>query len=103
MTPEKMLLLFALLAGIAAFVAAPAAIALIRRHPDRGLICKLSPLALLSFVLWFFLMAWACTGTRNDAVISRYVTKLRDNRHLPLVIAGLVVLGLVGSLVAVLR
>lgn len=101
--PQKIALVLALMAGVSAFIAAPAVIALVRKHPERRLIYKLSPLALLSFVLWFFLLAWACTGTRNDAVISRYVMKLRDNRHLPLAIASLVVLGLIGSLAALLR
>jgi len=92
----------ALLLGLAAFIALPAIVALVRQHPERRLIYKLTPLTLFSFLLWLGLVAWALTGKRNDAVISRYVSKLRDNNRLPLVIALLVVFGLAAGLVPLL-
>lgn len=99
----KTALLLVLLLVMAAFIAAPALIAWLRKHPDRKLIYKLSPLAILSFLLWFALIAWAASGQRDDAVIAKYVAKLRANNRLPLLIALLVVAGLAGSLVMWLR
>jgi small-conductance mechanosensitive channel len=92
----------ALLLGLAAFIALPAILATVRQHPERGLIYKLTPLAIFSFILWLVLVAWAFTGKRNDAVLSRYVTRLRDNNRLPLVVVLLVVSGLAASLVPLL-
>ena len=85
------------------YLAIPAVIALLRRHPERRLIYKLIPLTLLSFLLWFGLIAWAFTGQQDNALISRYVAKLRENNRLPWLIAALVVLGLAGSLFTLLR
>jgi uncharacterized membrane protein len=99
----KATLLFAVLLGIALFAATPALVALIRKHPDRKLIYKLSPLTLLSFLLWFALIAWAASDKRDDAVISRYVAKLRGNKRLPLIIGLLVAAGLAGSALMLLR
>ena len=96
-------LFFVLLAVVAAFIAAPALIAWIKKHPDRRLIYKLSPLAIFSFLLWFALIAWAVSDQRDDAVIQKYVTKLRANNRLPLLIALLVIAGLAGSLFMALR
>jgi uncharacterized membrane protein len=99
----KAALLFLVLLGIALFAAAPALVAWIRKHPDRKLIYKLSPLTLLSFLLWFALIAWAASDKRDDAVISQYVAKLRGNNRLPLIVVALVALGLAGSAVMLLR
>ena len=99
---DRAFLLIALLLGLAAFAAAPALVALVRQHPDRRLIYKLSPLTLLSFILWFGLIAWAATGRRDDAVISRYVAKLRANNLLPLAITALLLVGVAGSVIAML-
>ncbi|MES2441922.1 MAG: hypothetical protein V4574_03765 [Pseudomonadota bacterium] len=96
-------ILLLLLIVMAAFIATPALIAWLRKHPDRKLIYKLSPLALLSFLLWFALIAWAASDQRDDAVIQKYVAKLRSNNRLPILIALLVLAGLVGSLVMWLR
>jgi hypothetical protein len=96
-------LLVLLLLGLAAYLAAPALIALARRHPERRLICRLSPLSLLSVILWFALIAWASTGQRDDAVIARFVARLRRANRLPLVIGLLVILGVAGSLLPMLR
>ncbi|MEZ0241919.1 MAG: hypothetical protein ACAH11_00980 [Sphingomonas sp.] len=99
----KAALLCGVLIFIAAFAAAPALVAWVRKHPERKLIYKLSPLTLFSFLLWFALIAWAASGQRDDAVISKYVAKLRANNRLPLLIALLVALGLAGSLFMALR
>jgi hypothetical protein len=99
----KAALLFVLLIVIAAFLAAPALIAWLRKHPDRKLIYKLSPLTFFSFLLWFALIAWAASDQRDDAVIQKYVAKLRANNRLPILIALLVAAGLAGSLVMWLR
>lgn len=96
-------LLFTLLIALVAFLAAPALIAWLRKHPDRKLIYKLSPLAMLSFLLWFALIAWAASDQRDDAVISKYMTKLRANNRLPILVALLVAGGLAGSLFMWLR
>ena len=95
--PHGALSLLALLAGLAAYLAAPAFIALIRQHPERRLICKLSPLTLMSFILWIVLIAWAGTGRRDDALISRYVGTLRGSNRLPVAITVLVLAGMAGS------
>lgn len=97
------LILIALLLGLVIYITVPALVALARQHPERKLIYKLSPLCLLSFILWLVLVAWAFTGQRNDAVISRYVSKLRANNRLPLVITLLVIFGLAGSLLPLMR
>ncbi len=99
----KAALLFVLLAVMALFVAVPAIIAALRRHPDRQLIYKLTPLTIFSFLLWFALIAWAASDQRDDAVIQKYVTKLRANNRLPVLIALLVLAGLAGSLFMWLR
>jgi amino acid transporter len=93
----------ALLLALAIYLAAPAFIALARQHPDRRLIYKLSPLSLLSFILWLVLLAWAFTGKRDDAILSRYVSKLRRNNRLPLAISLLVFFGLAGNLLPLMR
>ncbi|MGB7409092.1 MAG: hypothetical protein WA908_11345 [Pontixanthobacter sp.] len=97
---DKLWLLAAVLTGLILFMAVPGIIALIRRHPERRLIYKLCPLTFLSFLLWFALIAWAWTGNMTDSIINRYVARLRENNRLPIIIAGLVVLGIAGSLIA---
>lgn len=100
---ENKLLAFTLiLATLALFVAVPMLIAGFKRHPERKLIYKLAPLTLLSFLLWFALVAWAFSGQRDDAVISKYVAKLRANNRLPILIMLLVLVGLAGSLLMML-
>ncbi|MEO5772648.1 MAG: hypothetical protein ABIQ32_00840 [Sphingomicrobium sp.] len=99
MPHRSLTLAILLLVAIAIFVALPALIAILRRHPERQLIVKLSPLSFFSLILWFALIAWAVTGNQDDATISRYVAKLRRNNRLPLVITTLVLVGLVGSVV----
>lgn len=100
---DRLLVLVILLVVLAVYLIAPAVIALARQHPERKLIYKLSPLTFFSFILWFVLMAWAFTGHRDDAVISRYVARLRANNRLPWVIAALVSIGLCTSLLALMR
>jgi len=89
--------------ALVVFVALPSMIALARQHPEKRLIYRLTPLATFSFVLWFVLIVWASSDKRNDAVISRYVAKLRQGNQLPLVIATLVAIGAVGTLAFYLR
>lgn len=101
--PHAYAIAIALLVGLVLLLAAPAAVALITQHPERRLIYRLTPLTLLSFMLWLVLIAWAFTGHRDDAVISRYVAKLRGNNRLPLAIGLLVLVGLAGGLLPLLR
>jgi hypothetical protein len=70
----------------------PSMVAYARRHPDRKLLAGLNILSLLSFLLWLALLGWAVGGTRNDALINRYV----HNRALRPLLIGLVV-ALVGG------
>ncbi|MBC7495824.1 MAG: hypothetical protein H7243_01495 [Sphingomonadaceae bacterium] len=89
--------------GVVLFVAAPLLIALVRRHPERGTIARLTPFAALSFVLWTALLMWALFGKRDDGVIAHYVARLRERRLLPLIVGTLVVVGAIGSALTFLR
>ena len=89
--------------ALALYLAAPALVALLRRHPERKLIYKLSPLTFFSLLLWAALIAWGASGRRDDALISKYVAKLRNNNRLPLVVALLVAAGLASSALMLLR
>ena len=100
---HKSIILITLLLGMVIYIGIPSLIAIARKHPERGLIYKLSPLSLLSFILWLVLIAWAFTGRRDDAIISRYVSKLRGNNRLPLAITLLVLFGLAGGLLPLMR
>ncbi len=86
-----------------AYVAAPPIVALLRGHPERTLIYKLSPLTLLSFLLWWALLVWAASDQRDDAIISTYVAKLRGSGWFVWVIGLLVLIGATGGFLAVLR
>lgn len=96
-------LLVVFLLVLVTYLTAPALVAVARTHPERRLIYKLSPLTLLSFILWLVLLAWAFSGRRDDAIISRYVAKLRSDNRLPLAVILLVLLGLAGSLITLTR
>ena len=85
------------------FVGIPPLIALVRRHPERQLIYKLSPLTLVSFILWGALIVWAASDRQDDAIISKYVARLRESGRFKWVIVLLVVVGVAGGLFAVLR
>jgi hypothetical protein len=85
------------LALIAAYLAVPMAIAALRRHPERTLIYKLTLLSLFSLLLWFALVAWAGSRQHDDALIQKYVNKLREGRLLTAAIVALVVIGAAGS------
>ncbi len=89
--------------GVVLFVAAPLLIALVRWHPERGTIDRLTPFAALSFVLWTALLTWALFGKRDDSVIAHYVVRLRERRLLSLIVGGLVVVGAIGSALTFLR
>jgi len=90
-----MILLLALTVGFFVFMFAPMLIAYATRHPERKRIAALNPLALLSFLLWGALIVWAVGGKRDDSVIAQFVEKQR--RHIPLVVAVLVVVGVAGG------
>lgn len=92
-----------LIAAVAMFVTTPALIALARRHPERRTILALTPLAALSFLLWFALLVWAAGGKRDDGVIGRYADRIRRARGFPYLVGGLVVLGLAAGAVAMAR
>jgi hypothetical protein len=72
-----------------ALIFLPTAIAYWRHHPDRALLAKLNIVAILSMLLWLALLVWAAGGTRNDAVINRFV---HSKKHRPLLIGLLAVL-----------
>lgn len=86
-----------------AFVAAPSIVALLRSHPERTIIYKLSPLSLLSFLLWWALLVWAASDQRDDAIISKYVAKLRSSGWFAWVVGLLVLIGATGGFLAMLR
>ncbi|TRW15210.1 superinfection immunity protein [Glacieibacterium frigidum] len=92
---EKAILLLAITVGFFLFMFAPMLIAYATRHPERKRIAALNPLALLSFLLWGALIAWAVGGKRDDSVIAQFVEKQR--RHIPLVVTILVVVGVAGG------
>jgi 4-amino-4-deoxy-L-arabinose transferase-like glycosyltransferase len=100
---QRIAVLGAVVAMMAAFVLTPVAIAFVRRHPERRTILKLAPLALFSFILWGALIAWAASDKRDDSVIARYVAKIRQRNLMPAIVGGLVVIGAVGSAVTLLR
>ena len=85
------------------FFGGPALIAIARRHPERRTIVRLTPLALVSFLLWFALLIWAVGGKKNDGVIGRYAERIRGHRRFPLVVAALVALGLASAAYAMLH
>ncbi|WP_156457634.1 hypothetical protein [Altererythrobacter sp. Root672] len=96
---DKIVALVAMLALFAAFLAAPPLIALVRKHPERKLIYKLTPLTIFSFILWVALIVWAASDKRDDAVISRYVARLRGSGRLSWVVGAIVLVGVAGSVV----
>lgn len=102
MKEDRLILFAALIAGIALFITIPVLIAYARHHPERRLIAKLSVGSLFSFVLWGALIAWAASDQRDDAVISKYVARLRERNLLPLAVGGLVAIGLLGGALTLL-
>ena len=56
---------------------------------------QLAPLSLLSFALWFALIAWGASGKRDDGIVSRYIAKAQERN-----IGGLVALRLASSAIA---
>jgi hypothetical protein len=91
------------LLAVIAFVSIPALIAVVRQHPERRTIMRLTPFALLSFVLWAALFAGAASDKRDDGIIAQYVARLRHRNLMPAVIGGLIVIGVIGSAVTLLR
>ncbi len=102
MLDNKPLILAILTVGFLLFLLAPVMIAYFRRHPERRTIARLSVGGLFSFILWGALVAWAASDKRDDAVISKYVARLRERNLFPLVVGGLIVAGLVGGAVMML-
>ena len=72
----------------------PTAIAYGRQHPERRLIGRLNILAVVSFLLWLALLAWAVGGKRDDSVIGRFVGNEGQRGRLLAVVGILVALGL---------
>jgi hypothetical protein len=99
-TADKVLVLGVTLLVLLLFLALPAIIALVRRHPGRKLIAQLTPLTLVSFLLWIALLVWAVSDKRDDATLSKYVAWLRGSWRLPAAIGVLVLLGLAGTVIA---
>ncbi len=97
MTTERLLIFVAALAAVLLFVAVPAIVAMVRRHPETPTIVKLTPLALFSFALWIALLVWAASDKRDDAVISKYIARFRQRNLLPWIVGSLVVIGLAGG------
>jgi hypothetical protein len=89
--------------GVVLFIATPVLIALVRRHPERATIARLTPFAAISFILWTALLTWALFGKRDDGVIATYIARLRERRLLPVIISVLVVVGIIGSAMTFLR
>ncbi|RJY08248.1 hypothetical protein [Aurantiacibacter aquimixticola] len=79
------------------FCGLPVMIAFGRRHPDRRTIAKLSPLALLSFALWFALILWAATDRKDDSIVARYIDRIQKRNLGPWIVGGLVFIGLAGT------
>lgn len=104
MTDTQRLLAFAVATLLVlVFIAIPPVIALARRHPERRTIAKLAPLSVILFILWGALLAWAASDKRDDAVIGKYVAKLRERNLLPWIVGGLVAVGAIGGWVAMAR
>lgn len=93
MNNQQMIALMVIAGVFLLFCAIPVIIAWVRKHADLRTIAKLSPLALLSFALWFALIVWAATDKRDDSVVSRYIEKVRERNLGPWIIGGLVALG----------
>ena len=102
MTEDRILLLALICLGLLVFAAIPVLIAIARRNPDTKTIAKLAPLALLSFALWFALIAWAATDRRNDGVISQFIDRVQGSNLGPWLIALLLVIGLGGTALTLL-
>lgn len=103
MAGDRVLLLALLICGFVLFLLIPVLIAYARRHPERRTIARLSPFGVLSMILWVALIVWAASDKRNDAVIAKYVARLRERNLLPLVVGGLVAVGLLGVTATLLR
>ncbi len=89
--------------GFVLFAATPLAIAAARRHPEWRTIARLTPFALVSFILWGALLTWAVSDKRDDSVIAKYVARLRGQNRLPYIVGALVIVGVVTSAVTFLR
>ena len=103
MTDDKLMVF-----GIATLIAVtfnfiPTIIAWSRRHPDRKLIGQLNILSMVSFLLWFALLVWAVGGTRDDAVISRFVGRQGQRGRLVALVTVLVGAGIMTTAYAMSR
>lgn len=102
MPHDRLVAILVIACAVLLFAGAPALIAFARRHPERLLIAKLSPGGLFSFVLWGALMVWAVSDTRDESVISKYVARIRTRNQLPMIVAGLIVLGIATGAIALM-
>ncbi len=76
----------------------PAVIAQVDRHPERDTIAMLSVISLFSFALWLALMYWTVRGTRDDAVINRFLGKSYNRQFVHFGIAGILAFGMGSAL-----
>lgn len=81
----------------------PSMIAFARSHPEKRLIGKLNILSLLSFLLWFALLAWAVGGKRDDSVINRFVGNAENRGRLIAIVVGLVSIGIATTAYALMQ
>ncbi|MBC7506631.1 MAG: superinfection immunity protein [Sandarakinorhabdus sp.] len=93
MDSNRLLLFGTVLLAVLAFNFLPTFIAFARNHPDRRLLASLNLLSLLSFLLWFALLAWALGGQRNDGIIGRFVGNPGNRKRLFALVAILVGIG----------
>ena len=97
MDTDKLLLFGVFVLAVLAFNFVPSFIAFARGHPERRLIAGLNALSLLSFLLWFALLAWAIGGQRNDGVIGKFVGNDNNRKRLVTLVAVLVGLGIAST------
>ncbi len=82
-------LLWTIFVFLVVFNFLPACVAMVSRHPQRGLIALLNIVSLFSFALWIALMVWAAGGERNDTIIGRFINDPRYREGLKLGVASL--------------
>ena len=90
--------LWTVLVFLVVFNFLPAVVAQVDRHPERDTITMLSVFSLFSFALWLALMFWTVRGTRDDAVINRFLGKSYNRQFVQFGIAGILAFGMVSAL-----
>ena len=90
--------LWTVLVFLVVFNFLPAVVAQVDRHPERDTITMLSVFSLFSFALWLALMFWTVRGTRDDAVINRFLGKSCNRQFVQFGIAGILAFGMGSAL-----